>query len=163
MRPTMSWLPIPVLCFLGCASAYEQTYDRELGQLRNQERQRQQEMQAANRAEAQSFVAVVYFGVGSSMIQEEGYRELLWFLDKIAPYRNEAYIDVKGYADSSGQEPFNQELSNQRARNVADFLVQQGIPDDHIDSVGFTSNFPEETNESARGRSRNRRVEVRAR
>jgi adhesin transport system outer membrane protein len=120
-------------------------------------------VEAANRAEAQNYVAVVYFSVGSSMIQEEGYHELLWFVDKIGPYRNQARVDVKGYADSSGHEQFNQELSNQRAKNVADFLAQQGLPYDHIYPAGFSSNFPDEPNESAQGRSRNRRVEVRVR
>ena len=162
MRSKMASPLVFALCFFGCASAYDQTYDRELGRLRNQERQRQA-AEAANLAEARKYVAVVYFGVGSSTIQEEGYRELLWFTDMIAPYRNRVQIDVKGYADSSGHEQFNQELSNQRAQNVANFLAQQGIPYDHIFPAGFSSSAPEESNESARGRDRNRRVEVRVR
>ncbi len=162
MRSAIAPLLVIALCFLGCASAYDRTYDQELGQLRNQERRRQ-DVEAANRADAQNYVAVVYFSVGSSMIQEEGYHELLWFLGKIAPYRNQAFVDVKGYADSSGPEQFNQELSNQRTKNVADFLAQQGFPYDHIYPVGFSSNFPEEPNESTHNRSRNRRVEVRVR
>ena len=162
MRPKTFSPLVFALCFLGCASAYDQTYDQELGRLRSQERQRQ-DMEAANRAEAQKFVAVVYFSVGSSMIQEEGYHELLWFSDKIAPFRNQAQVDVKGYADSSGHEQFNQELSSERAKNVANFLAQQGIPYDHIFPAGFSSNFPEEPNETAQGRNRNRRVEVRVR
>ena len=162
VRPEIVPLLVIALCFFGCASAYDRTYDQELGRLRNQERQRQ-DVEAADRAEAQNYVAVVYFSVGSSMIQEEGYHELLWFVDKIAPYRNQARVDVKGYADSSGHEQFNQELSNQRAKNVASFLAQQGIPFDHINPAGFSSNFPDEPNESTHGRSRNRRVEVRVR
>jgi adhesin transport system outer membrane protein len=162
VRPKIVSLLVLALGFLGCPSAYDQTYDQELGRLRNQERQRQ-DAEAANRTEAQKYVAVVYFSVGSSMIQEEGYHELLWFADRIAPYRSQAQVDVKGYADSSGQEQFNQELSNERAKNVAGFLAQQGIPYDHIFPVGFSSNFPDEPNQSAEGRNRNRRVEVRVR
>lgn len=162
MRSKMASPLVFALCFLGCASAYDQTYDRELGRLRNQERQRQA-AEAANLAEARKYVAVVYFGVGSSMIQEEGYRELLWFTDKIAPYRNQARVDVKGYADSSGHESLNRELSDQRAKNVADFLAQQGIPYDRIFPAGFSSSAPAESNASASGRNRNRRVEVRVR
>jgi outer membrane protein OmpA-like peptidoglycan-associated protein len=162
MRREIASLLVVTLCFLGCASAYDRTYDQELGRLRNQERQRQ-DMEAADRAEAQRYVAVVYFSVGSSMIQEEGFHELLWFADKIGPYRHQAYIDVKGYADSSGHEQFNQELSNQRAKNVADFLAQQGIPYDRISPAGFSTNFPDEPNDTAQGRSRNRRAEVRVR
>jgi outer membrane protein OmpA-like peptidoglycan-associated protein len=150
-----------MLWVLGCASAYDQTYNQEMGRLQNQEHARQQQEEAA-RAEARQYVAVVYFNVGSSMIREEGYRELLWFVDKVRPYP-QADVDVKGYADSTGSEQFNQELSGQRAKNIADFLAQQGIPFDHIDPAGFSSNFPEEPNESARGRSRNRRAEVRVR
>ena len=71
VRPANVPLLVIALCFLGCASAYDRTYDQELGQLRNQERQRQ-DVEAANRADAQNYVAVVYFSVGSSMIQEEG-------------------------------------------------------------------------------------------
>ncbi len=154
--------PIAVaLCLMGCASAYDQTYNQEMGRLHSQERARQQQEEAA-RAEARKYVAVVYFNVGSSMIHEEGYRELLWFVDKIRPYP-QAYVDVKGYADSTGSEQLNQELSGERAKNVANFLAQQGIPFDHIDPAGFSSNFPEEPNQSAHGRSRNRRAEVRIR
>lgn len=154
--------PIAVVLYLmGCASAYDQTYNQEMGRLHSQERARQQQEEAA-REEARKYVAVVYFNVGSSMIHEEGYRELLWFVDKIRPYP-QAYIDVKGYADSTGSEQLNQELSGQRAKNVASFLAQQGIPFDHIDPAGFSSNFPEEPNESAHGRNRNRRAEVRIR
>jgi outer membrane protein OmpA-like peptidoglycan-associated protein len=149
------------LCVLGCTSAYDQTYNQEMGRLHQQERARQAQEEAA-REEARKYVAVVYFNVGNAMIHEEGYRELLWFVDKIRPYP-QAYIDVKGYADSSGSDGLNQGLSGERARNVANFLAQQGIPVDHIDPAGFSSNFPEEPNESAHGRSRNRRVEVRVR
>lgn len=162
MQSRLAFPLVFALFLLGCASAYDQTYDRELGRLRNQERERQA-AEAANLAEARKYVAVIYFSVGSSMIQEEGYRELLWFSDKIAPFRNQARIDVKGYADASGNEPLNQELSDQRATNVAHFLAQQGIPYDHLFPAGFSSSSPVEPNESAQGRNRNRRVEVRIR
>ena len=145
----------------GCPSAYQQTYDAELARLEAEEERRQQAAVAA-RAEARKYVAVVYFEVGSSVISEDGYRELRWFADQIRPY-HEAYVDVKGYADSSGAEQFNQKLSEERAQNVASFLVQQGIPRGQVAPAGFSSNFPDEPNETARGRSRNRRVEVRVR
>jgi outer membrane protein OmpA-like peptidoglycan-associated protein len=148
-------------CSLGCPSAYQQTYDQELGRLEAQERQRQQ-MEAAARAEVLKYVAVVYFDVGSTMISEEGYHELLWFVDKIRSYP-QAQIDAKGYADATGSEQSNQELSEDRAKNVASFLAQQGIPYEQISPAGFSSNFPDEPNDTARGRSRNRRAEVRVR
>jgi OOP family OmpA-OmpF porin len=161
MRSVMALLLLATLCGLGCAAASQRTYDQELGRLNTQERQRQ-EMEAAARAEAQQYVAVVYFNVGSTMIQEEAYRELLWFVDKIRPFP-QAHVDVKGYADASGPEQLNQELSQERAKNVSDFLAQQGIAYEKIYPAGFSTNFPDEPNDSAKGRSRNRRVEVRVR
>lgn len=156
--PSTAALALALALGLGCASAYQQTYDQELGRLEAQEQQRQQ-MEAAAHAEAQKYVAVVYFDVGSTMIKEEGYHELLWFVDKIRAYP-QANVDVKGYADATGSEQFNQELSEDRAKNVASFLAQQGIPYGQIHPAGFSTNFPDEPNDTARGRSRNRRAVV---
>lgn len=158
MRRAMAAIVVGALCSVGCPSAYQQTYDRELNKLESQERARQAAENAAH-AEAQKYVAIVYFNVGSSMISEEGYRELLWFVDHIRVYP-QAQVDVKGYADSTGPEQFNQQLSEQRAKAVADYLVQQGIPATNVATAGFSSNFPDQSNETTHGRSRNRRVEV---
>ena len=68
MRAGMVAPLLAALCGVGCASAYQQTYDQELGRLNSQERQRQQ-MEEAARAEARKYVAVVYFDVGSTMIR----------------------------------------------------------------------------------------------
>ena len=152
-----------LLCGMGCSSAYQKTYDEELARLEAQEAQRQAAEQEAARAaacgEVKSYAAVVYFEVGSSMIHEDGYRELRWFADKFGMCR-EAQVDVKGYADSMGHEQLNQQLSTQRANAVTDFLVQQGVPRPQIAPAGFSSNFPERTNDTDHGRSRNRRAEV---
>jgi len=151
-------MPLAATLLLGCPSAYDQTFNQELGRLNQQERSRQERADRA-RAEARQYHAVVYFSVGSSMISEDGYRELQWFVDKIRPFP-EAYVDVKGYADATGGEQINQNLSLERANNVASFLVQQGIPPEQMAPAGFSSNFPDEPNETAKGRSRNRRAEV---
>lgn len=149
-----------VFC-VGCPSSYQRTYDQQLGALESQERARQA-ADAAAHAEAQKYAAVVYFDVGSSMIHEEGYRELVWFVDKIRVYPN-AQIDVKGYADSTGHEQLNQQLSEQRANAVVSYLVQQGIPRGNLAPAGFSTNFPDTPNDTKHGRSRNRRAEVRVR
>ena len=155
----------------GCGSAYQQTYDNEMRRLEADEaaRQRQAQEEAARRtaaaaadaaAEVKKYVAVVYFDTGSSMIHEDGYRELLWFVDKLQ-IDPTARVEIKGFADSTGFEGHNQLLSEQRADNVMRFLVQKGIAADRITSAGYSSNFPDEPNDTAKGRSRNRRVDVR--
>lgn len=51
-------------------------------------------------------------------------------------------IAITGHTDSSGPEPGNLELSQQRADAVRDALVRSGIPDDGLRSRGVGSRFP---------------------
>jgi outer membrane protein OmpA-like peptidoglycan-associated protein len=100
--------------------------------------------------------------VGRAEIDDAGFRELNWFLEKIRPYPHVA-IDVKGYTDSTGSEAHNQPLSNQRAWVVQDYLVSQGIRSDRIFASGFSASDPARPNVDSRGRTQNRRAEVRVR
>ena len=69
-------------------------------------------------------------------------------------------LKVEGHTDSVGSEEYNQLLSEQRASSVRDFLVQQGVPDHSVTSRGFGKTQPAATNDTAEGRSKNRRVEL---
>ena len=71
-------------------------------------------------------------------------------------------IQVKGFADSSGDPAMNQKLSMERAQNVIAFLLQNcNIPVRHIIAPGAMGEAaPVATNETAAGRAQNRRVEV---
>ena len=40
------------------------------------------------------------------------------------------HLEVEGHTDSVGGDEYNQKLSENRARAVRDYLVQQGIPDE---------------------------------
>ncbi|MGB2666558.1 MAG: OmpA family protein [Candidatus Acidiferrum sp.] len=72
-------------------------------------------------------------------------------------------IQVKGFADSSGNAAMNQNLSMERAQNVIAFLLQNcNIPVRHIIAPGAMGEAaPVASNETAQGRAENRRVEVR--
>ena len=71
-------------------------------------------------------------------------------------------IDVMGYADSSGTAAMNQQLSMDRAQAVVAYLIQDcKIPVRHVIAPGAMGEAdPAATNETAQGRSENRRVEV---
>ncbi|UCE85036.1 MAG: OmpA family protein [Deltaproteobacteria bacterium] len=143
---------------LGCASAYERTYEQETQRLERQ-RQAREQREAMAHAEASRYAAVVYFEVGSAVIHEDGHRELRWFAEKLEPYP-QAVILVQGFADATGGDGLNQELSEERASNVADVLVTQGIAASRLRVSGFASDYAAESNDTRAGRSRNRRVEV---
>jgi outer membrane protein OmpA-like peptidoglycan-associated protein len=147
-----------LLCAIGCASAYDRTYERETQMLEQQEQARQAEERAAH-AEATKYAAVVYFDTGSAVVKEEGYRELRWFVEQMRPYP-QAVIQVQGFADSTGGDSLNQKLSEERAASVARYLASEGIEPSRIVVQGFASEFAAKPNVTTEGRRSNRRVEV---
>jgi outer membrane protein OmpA-like peptidoglycan-associated protein len=69
-------------------------------------------------------------------------------------------IQVEGHTDNVGSEAFNQNLSEQRANTVRDFLVTQGVKPDDVDARGFGKSQPVASNDTAAGRQLNRRVDL---
>lgn len=69
-------------------------------------------------------------------------------------------IVVEGHTDSQGSADYNQELSQRRASNVRDYLVERGIASDRITAQGFGFTRSIAANDSEEGRANNRRVEI---
>jgi outer membrane protein OmpA-like peptidoglycan-associated protein len=68
-------------------------------------------------------------------------------------------LRIEGHTDSSGNAGHNKKLSERRARSVAAYLASKGIAKQRLTAKGFGPDAPLETNDSADGRERNRRVE----
>lgn len=69
---------------------------------------------------------------------------------------------IAGHTDSVGRPEANQVLSENRAAAVKDWLTSQGgVPADRISTRGYGQTMPAATNDTAEGRQRNRRVEIR--
>ncbi|MFW6257388.1 MAG: OmpA family protein [Prolixibacteraceae bacterium] len=71
----------------------------------------------------------------------------------------ETDIIVQGHTDSRGSEAYNQTLSVQRADIVSDYLSGKGIAYNRLTTKGFGEIVPKYENNTADGRSQNRRVE----
>jgi outer membrane protein OmpA-like peptidoglycan-associated protein len=69
-------------------------------------------------------------------------------------------ILIEGHTDSSGKDDYNQTLSEKRANEVEDYLVQQQVKDSRISTKGYGESQPLQSNDTEAGRSSNRRVEV---
>lgn len=69
-------------------------------------------------------------------------------------------IVVAGYTDSVGTESYNQQLSENRARSVAAFLMNKKVNRVRFETIGFGENNPVADNSTAAGRAQNRRVEL---
>ena len=105
--------------------------------------------------------ATVNFAVASSEISASD-KDALAKLARHAVELTGYIVEVKGYADSSGNAAMNQTLSMDRAQAVIAYLMQDcNVPVRHIVAPGaMGTSDPTATNETAQGRAENRRVEV---
>ena len=160
-RAASAALVVALLTLSGCPSAYQRTYQQETQKLEMQQQAAQQQAEAAH-AQAQKYAAVIYFAVGSPVLDQDGYRQLTWFAQQMQPYP-QAIIQVQGFADDTGNEVNNQGLSLARAQNAANFLASQGIAPSRMIVQGFGEQYAAASNATTQGRRNNRRVEVTAR
>jgi len=83
-------------------------------------------------------------------------------LDKLVKVLNtykDTDIEVQGHTDSKGSLAYNQTLSEERAGSVTGYLSGAGIASNRMTIKGFGETVPKYDNETADGRSQNRRVE----
>ena len=71
-----------------------------------------------------------------------------------------AVLLVNSFTDNSGTPMINEEISQLRARLVADALIREGFPAEKIIVQGWGEQYPVAPNESEEDRYRNRRVEI---
>ena len=84
-------------------------------------------------------------------------------LDRVAGVMNQypnTLVRVEGHTDSKGSDEYNMDLSNRRAFAVKNLVAQRGIADSRLDVVGYGETMPVATNDTAAGRQKNRRVEI---
>lgn len=84
-------------------------------------------------------------------------------LDDVANRLNECAsvpVQISAHTDSMGDEAYNQNLSEQRADSVSNYLRNRGIDGERLQAEAFGESQPIDTNETNEGRSRNRRVEL---
>lgn len=78
---------------------------------------------------------------------------------RIIEANSTAKIIIEGHADSTGSDQINLPLSELRASQVLDYLIQAGISPDRLSIVGYGSSQPLGDNNTADGRAQNRRVD----
>ncbi|CAI8734567.1 MULTISPECIES: OmpA family protein [Pseudomonas] len=69
-------------------------------------------------------------------------------------------VRVDGHTDGSGKETYNQQLSLRRAKSVATVLQGVGMKEENIQLRGLGSSKPVAANDTAAGRTENRRVSI---
>jgi outer membrane protein OmpA-like peptidoglycan-associated protein len=100
------------------------------------------------------------FPIGKAGIMPENYALLSKVQLAIRSF-NEPEVIVEGHTDSTGSAEVNQQLSQERATAVQEYLVSNDtLPGSNVLAVGYGSARPLMSNETAEGRAVNRRIDV---
>lgn len=73
---------------------------------------------------------------------------------------NDTTLRVTGHTDNTGSKQYNQDLSERRAKSVADYLATTGVASARQLVQGMAFSQPIADNGNASGRAQNRRVEL---
>jgi outer membrane protein OmpA-like peptidoglycan-associated protein len=101
----------------------------------------------------------VLFDTGKSTLRPVA-REKLAKISGIVLAYPDLRLAIEGNTDSVGSDSMNQQLSEQRAGSVRDYLAKENIPASSMTSKGFGKTQPVASNDTAEGRQQNRRVEL---
>ncbi|MDD5390758.1 MAG: flagellar motor protein MotD [Gallionellaceae bacterium] len=106
--------------------------------------------------------ASLLFNSGDAVLQAQS-KDALAAVAKVLAGVDNA-IQVEGHSDNvpinSPAYPSNWELSSARAGSVVRLFAELGVPTTRMVAIGYADNQPLDTNASAEGRARNRRVNV---
>ena len=102
----------------------------------------------------------ITFGSGSSSIQPQ-FQDTLGSVAGVLSQYNKTQISITGHTDSDGSSSYNQGLSINRARSVANALNSQGVSSSRTQTYGEGEALPIASNNTSAGKAQNRRVVIR--
>lgn len=74
-------------------------------------------------------------------------------------YNPELKVSIHGFTDDVGNDEYNLKLSDDRAKSVYTYLIENNIQADRLSFKGFGETQPKASNKTAEGRAKNRRTE----
>ena len=101
----------------------------------------------------------ILFDVGRATLKTDLMTSLAKIAGILSGYQ-QFDVSIEGNTDNTGSEEFNMTLSQQRAENVMNFLVEQGIAETRLTAKGLGMTMPIADNSTKEGRQKNRRVDL---
>ena len=100
------------------------------------------------------------FDSGKAQIKPEFF-DLLGKVEKAIDVFPRSELIIEGHTDSFGGDDFNQELSQERAESVQQYMINaMRIPSYRLIATGYGETRPVASNETESGRERNRRIDI---
>lgn len=106
-----------------------------------------------------TFASGLLFAYDSDAIQGAA-RDNLTNLAESLNKHSKTDVLIVGHTDAMGSDSYNQGLSERRAASASSYLATQGVARSRVRTAGRGESEPIETNDTADGRTQNRRVEV---
>ena len=104
-------------------------------------------------------VFTIFFDYNSNEIPENNIEKLNRIAQHIIDMPN-AKVVVHGYTDATGSAEYNKYISESRAASIRAYLIAKGVEPENIRVVAHGAKDFISKNDSAEGRSNNRRVEI---
>ena len=101
----------------------------------------------------------IEFEFGSATLLESSFKVLVAVMNVMREHPELGIVLVEGHTDNIGGAAYNKDLSERRAKSVRKWLIDHGVEEIRLLDGGFGLERPLDTNDSAEGRQRNRRVE----
>jgi len=105
-----------------------------------------------------TFDSGVLFDIDKATLTNDSEKKLTDLTAILNKYPD-TYILVEGHTDASGTDAHNRELSERRAKSVANFLRQKNIRDQRIKTAWYGEDQPKFPNSNEENMAQNRRVE----
>jgi general secretion pathway protein A len=102
---------------------------------------------------------VIRFKSNSNVLPDEAYVSLDRFAAALLT-NPDIFVAVSGYTDDTGVLSYNMSVSEFRANIIKSYFVGKGVDPTRITATGRGPNSPIASNDTAEGRSFNRRVEI---
>jgi len=106
-----------------------------------------------------TFDSGLMFDVDSYALRPATKQNLAELATTLNEYEN-TNILIEGHTDATGSDEYNQQLSEQRANAVTNYLLAQGVSSPRFTTQGYGESQPIADNSTTAGRQQNRRVEV---
>jgi outer membrane protein OmpA-like peptidoglycan-associated protein/tetratricopeptide (TPR) repeat protein len=100
----------------------------------------------------------IFFDFGKATLKPESSSELER-LKKLLKEESSIKIEISGHTDNKGSAEYNQKLSENRAKAVADYLIAGGIKKERMTIIGYGKQQPIASNDKEEGRKQNNRIE----
>jgi outer membrane protein OmpA-like peptidoglycan-associated protein len=101
----------------------------------------------------------IQFETGKAIIKSSS-NPILNSIVKVMKQNPSYKLLIGGHTDNVGDDEMNMTLSQDRATAVSNYLISNGVDPLRVTATGYGESTPVDVNTSVKGRTRNRRVEL---